>query len=716
MFFFISSLIFILTPLVFSILVQNNFILVKTTIIFLGVVLLLNLNLFFKQKKYNLIIYCWEGFFLIQIFLLFFSADKYLSIFGDYYRRDGLLTQLFVFLAAYFLFISIDEKKEKIFLEAIWIVSSLVSLYAVLQYFNLDPYIWDSNDPRSFSSLGQPNNLATYLTMLIPLGIFLFLQEKNLFKSGLLFVILLINFLALVFTYSRAGWISFLISMVVLLVLTIKTNFKVYKILLLLLFFIVVFKVSMNLPNFKENNFTLKKRVLSLASSKDETKKERIYLWKGALFLIRDYYLLGSGWENIYYLFPKYKYKEINKGSSALGLPDKLHNEYLNYAASTGFIGLFSFLFFITVIIFQSLKNLFAKKINIFYFTSILAFLINIFFGFSTPATLLYFYGLVLLLNNNNFSKPVIIFNNKKLLIIISLIKNIILILASGGLLFLIIYHLKADYFLRKGKLYKLNKDILVFYYKAQKTFPYEYEYLKELTLTTSDLAYLENNNALLKKNIPNFKKLIKWRPLDTENYYNLGLTYEFLSKKEKKYLILALQNYQTAQNLFPNYPFYLVKCGDIYYKIFKITKDKNILKNSLIFYEKAYQIDDQLIYVLYKMGQNYYFLNEKNKAKEIFIKVEKNKFKDGDLYTWLGEIYAEENNLKQAEKNYFKALKLKTQFPAGIYNNLGNLYFGKKNYLKAKYYYELALKKYPKYLSAKNNLKKTSKYLNEKK
>lgn len=715
--FFISSLIFILTPLVFSISVQNNFILIKTAIIFVGVILLLNLNnWFFKQKKYNLIVGCWLVFFLIQFFLLSFSADNYLSFFGDYYRKDGLLTQLFVFLAAYFLFVSIDEKKEKIFLKIIWLISSLVSLYAILQYFNLDPYLWDSLDPRSFSSLGQPNNLATYLVMLIPVGEFLFLNEKHKFIGLLLLIVLLLNFLALIFTYSRAGWIAFLFSQIVLFVLIVKYDFKIYKTFIILVSLIFVFKVAMNLPNYKEHNFTVKKRITSFASKKDETTKERIYLWKGSLFLIKDYYLFGGGWENVYYLFPRYKYKEINQGSSALGLPDRLHNEYLNYAASTGFVGLFSFMFFTITIIFKSLKSLFKKETNIFYFVSIIAFLINIFFGFSTQTTLLYFYGFVLLANNEDISLPAFFLNNEKLWTNISLIKNIIFTIISCLLLFLIFNHIKADYFLRKGNIYKLNKKVLFFYDKAQKIFPYEYEYLKELTLTTSDLAYLQNNSKLLKNNISNFHKLIKWMPLDTSNYYNLGLTYEFLSKKDNKYLILALQNYQTAQTLFPNYPFYLVKCGDIYYKIFKITKTKNALKNSLIFYNKAYEIDNQLTYILYKIGQSYYFLNEKNEAKNAFIKAKKSGFKDGNLYAWLGEIYAEENNLKQAENNYFKALKLKTEFPAGIYNNLGNLYFGKKNYKKAKYYYKLALKKYPKYLPAKNNLEKTKKYLNEKK
>ena len=60
--------------------------------------------------------------------------------------------------------------------------------------------------------------------------------------------------------------------------------------------------------------------------------------------------------------------------------------------------------------------------------------------------------------------------------------------------------------------------------------------------------------------------------------------------------------------------------------------------------------------------------------------------------------------NLKEAQKDYEKALKLKPKFPEAL-NNLGAVYYGLKNYHEAERYYKKAIKLNPKSARFYNNI-----------
>ncbi|HVM33436.1 MAG TPA: O-antigen ligase family protein [bacterium] len=125
------------------------------------------------------------AFFLTQLAasLPAFSLSWTTSLLGDYENFAGLAT-LAVYLGWYFLLTrllnaALIEKSLFFFLLA----GLLSALYALAQHFGFDFIQWNSQtviSGREFASLGNPNFLAAYLAMLLPVGLWFLTGRKNL--------------------------------------------------------------------------------------------------------------------------------------------------------------------------------------------------------------------------------------------------------------------------------------------------------------------------------------------------------------------------------------------------------------------------------------------------------------------------------------------------------------------------------------------------------
>ena len=92
------------------------------------------------------------------------------SIGGSTYWQGGTITEaceLALFMLAVLTFNRPAPMRR---LLAVVVLGSLpVTLYALIQALNLDPFVWNSAYiGRAFSTLGNPNLLATYLAMVLP--------------------------------------------------------------------------------------------------------------------------------------------------------------------------------------------------------------------------------------------------------------------------------------------------------------------------------------------------------------------------------------------------------------------------------------------------------------------------------------------------------------------------------------------------------------------
>ncbi len=108
------------------------------------------------------------------------------------------------------------------------IAATLVALYGLYQYKvggveMEDKWVDAVNNPdvktRVYSVFGNPNILAEYLIMIIPISAALFWYSKKIHKKTIFLITSLILTIALVLTLSRGGWIGFAFGIFIFIIL-----------------------------------------------------------------------------------------------------------------------------------------------------------------------------------------------------------------------------------------------------------------------------------------------------------------------------------------------------------------------------------------------------------------------------------------------------------------------------------------------------------------
>ncbi|MBI2036711.1 O-antigen ligase family protein, partial [Candidatus Microgenomates bacterium] len=304
----------------------------------------------------------------------------------------------------------------------ILISGAIVAFYGVLEHFGIDKDYWVQDvQNRVFSTLGQPNWLAAYLSILIPIAIVFGIQktqntqkasksEKSdslnfrstdslvhrVFRVFWIFLPLLF-YLTLLYTKSRSGFVGLWIGLAffvgtyfwhqrqTLKNITLKKFIGIYWYLLVVLVFIGSITFVVGAPFEQLKPFTLdgigSKLSKQLATSNQQLVKAqgtaleiggtesgeiRKIVWQGAIDIAKHYPLFGSGVETFAYSYYQYRPVEHNLTSEWDFLYNKAHNEYLNYLATTGAFGLGSYLLIIIVFLLLSTGKISNLKFTIF--------------------------------------------------------------------------------------------------------------------------------------------------------------------------------------------------------------------------------------------------------------------------------------------------------------------------------------------------------------
>jgi O-antigen ligase len=313
------------------------------------------------------------------------------SWFGYYTRFNGGLLSTLTYVSLYYLIVEYFNAKQLIKLVKTGIlVGGLVALYAIPEHFGVSSCLlitktvgvscWVQDvQSRVFGTFGQPNWLAAYLITLLPLvTAWLAITKKTLSKLGL--SLLWLMFLAgVLFTQSRSGILGLGIGVGIWLFLTLWSWFWQPKLtetqphisfrkkfqtnwiwiglslggLGLIGWFGTPF--SPNLANLwsKSFNSTPNLNLPIKAAAQTGTKLDvggtesgeiRKIDWSGALAVWRRYPVFGSGVETFAYSYYQDRPLNHNNVSEWDFLYNKAHNELLNYLATSGLVGLGSYL------------------------------------------------------------------------------------------------------------------------------------------------------------------------------------------------------------------------------------------------------------------------------------------------------------------------------------------------------------------------------------
>jgi len=302
-----------------------------------------------------------------QFLSTLFSIDQRTSLLGYYGRFNGGLLSTICYSLLYWAYVSnMDYKKTLSAIRYTLFAATLVAIYGILQRFGIDKNVWEQDVVnRVFSTLGQPNWLAAFIVALLPLAMSYSIFNKFSDSKFLISIIMsALFFTTLLFTKSRSGLLGFIVADVIfwgVLLLKYKKEFLkefiIHNSLFLILILIIGTPWTTSIVGKSEGA-----RLPALEAAGDsgqgtESGEIRKIVWKGAYEIWKHYPLFGSGAETFAYSYYNFRPAQHNLVSEWEFLYNKAHNEYLNYLANTGTVGLLAYLILISFSTYQILKN-----------------------------------------------------------------------------------------------------------------------------------------------------------------------------------------------------------------------------------------------------------------------------------------------------------------------------------------------------------------------
>lgn len=301
---------------------QNSF-------IFLSILCLLNSFKKLKIDQFSILL-------LILIFIIiileYFINKNFSEVFLYF-----LITYLFI-LISYILGYNFREKNEnlKIFINFFIITCFLLFIIQIIQFYQISsPYIKEISplNSRIYSNIGQPNILSTiYAT-----AIFILMQKSK----KLNYIAIIIFVFGIYLTKSRIGYLS-LCCISILNIIKIKPIklSKTFKSLYPSIILIIIFLINSK----NKVSFTSKNRLENFSNG-------RIEIYKDAINLIKDNYLLGYGWESAY------KYVPSNNTIFFKSPLYSYHNIIIDLVLSYGLIIATAIILLIFLVFFKNIKD-----------------------------------------------------------------------------------------------------------------------------------------------------------------------------------------------------------------------------------------------------------------------------------------------------------------------------------------------------------------------
>lgn len=625
-------------------------------------------------------------FLFTQILATVYSIHPYTSVWGWYSRLHGGLASTLVYIFLFYIFVAVITREQvRLLVKLITWGGLAVAVYGILQHFGIDEHLWVQDvRHRVFATLGQPNWLAAWAVIILP---FTYLPLANKVKSEkfkiksfflkfisikhlpniTIYFLPVVYYLTLIYTRSRSGFlafgISFLLFWVLVLIknnkvklstesLTLKNLFNQLKSLpkpLTTLFgmFLIIGIVS-STP-FSASVFDLKDNLStplllrqaaeghadsSLAAGGTPSGDIRLVVWKGALNIYKRFPILGTGPETFGYTYYWERPEEHNLLSEWDFLYNKAHNEYLNFMANSGTVGLVGYLLLVVSVLYMLTRRIFNLQFSIFntatsfksklpnfqtsksikcaILASYVSILITNFFGFSVVVVGIYFWLLpgmaVVLVSNEQISNETAKqrkFENS-IRRLFSLIVFLLIMLLCGYGLFWLYDGFKADLEYRTAEIL-LNADrpseAAPIISRAVARRPSEALYRDLQAEIYGDLAVIsfytsgeELTNQFERLAVKASEKSLELNPYELNNLKNRASLFITLGTIDKAYTADAVQALEYAMSLSPTDPKLMYNVALLYAR----EGDKRLAVETL---EKSLALKPNYVDSLYAMA-----------------------------------------------------------------------------------------------------------------
>ncbi len=466
-------------------------------------------------------------FILSQLLSTLFSLHPQTSVFGYYTRFHGGLLSTFAYVTLFAVFSqTIQPKQIWIYFQTLAVGSLVVSLIAIPEHFghslscvfinssylaedyplskvlslhqlwtsyNVKCWIQDAQN-RVFATFGQPNWLAAYAITLLPVfAVLTSIRKKS--EPWLYAVASLGLFMDLLFSKSRSGILGWAVGVVWLIGLLIvweyqhrshnrqsfsplqlkNTAFVGIGLVVLAAVFGTPYTPSVKqLLHKKEspqvNQPTPQQPINRLELGGTDSGEIRKIVWQGAIDIWKKYPLFGSGVETFAYSYNFTRPMAHNNVSEWKFIYNKAHNEFLNFLATTGAIGLISYclvvgMFIGVPVVFAFRNKELSSHISVFFFsisTGLVGLTVSNALGFSTVtvAVLLFLYpAIIWVLNQQTLTPAKPSLQSEKTLTLRDKLWTGVIGLIVLVILVFIWRMWRADYLFARGKLLNQRRE-----------------------------------------------------------------------------------------------------------------------------------------------------------------------------------------------------------------------------------------------------------------
>lgn len=363
------DLTYLATPLVFIILTRDQFELPKLTVLRILTAAMLGLwalrvlavqRLELRSTPLDVPLGVWFG---LQVLTTLHSISPWVSWLGEYENFRGLLT-VGNYYALFYLLVNFVRTRAQIdrLLLMTLLAGLLTTAYGISQFFGVDFIAWNPTSVakgRYFSTLGNPNFLAAYLAMVMPLIVVFFIETRSRFRRTLLFISFVAMFLCLLGTGSRGGFLALLGALGVLVGFGVSNALRYYRgraatenlsltrllgreivrhklwvgFLAGVAVLLVVLSVTLGTSH-------MARVTDSVVHFKDAIRVSRLHIWGPAMNMFRERPVLGLGLDTFKTAFPRYATPEFAAIDGSNVASRTAHNEVLQVLTTQGLVGL----------------------------------------------------------------------------------------------------------------------------------------------------------------------------------------------------------------------------------------------------------------------------------------------------------------------------------------------------------------------------------------
>lgn len=285
----------------------------------------------------------------VSLFLVLAAVSTVFSI----YRHDSIfaLFALFVYAGIYYLLVNEFDRQmmTRLLLTAAYLGGAL-SLYGILQYLGFLGHPWWFPQRFLSATYVNHNHFACFLELTAPLAA-AFLAMR-LIGSPIVKALLAASFVfmvsAFILAQSRGAWISLAVSVIVIGILSIGgRRFNARNILIILFAVMIVFFLA----SAGRELISLRMKEAFIFNGDAVTQETRFKIWKGAVGIIRENPIVGTGIGTFVWAFPSFRPPALAVQANAA------HNDYLEMAADMGVAAPLIFVWIISTILSTAIRK-----------------------------------------------------------------------------------------------------------------------------------------------------------------------------------------------------------------------------------------------------------------------------------------------------------------------------------------------------------------------